>query len=157
MNREAAKLKLSRTYYVNADGLHNPDSQGKYGYSTASDLARLTSYAMGLPLFRQVVRTVSYSIPATSVHHAYTWTNTNELLSTYQGAIGVKTGTTPQAGYCLVFAAKRNGETLLGVVLASASSDQRFVDATALLNWGFSLTSGTTLPPQLHETLSSRG
>jgi serine-type D-Ala-D-Ala carboxypeptidase (penicillin-binding protein 5/6) len=146
MNREVAKLHLSQTYYVNADGLHNPDSQGKYGYSTAADLARLTRYAMRQPLFRQVVNTQTYSVPATSAHHAYTWTNTNELLSTYQEAIGVKTGTTSWAGYCLVFAAKRNREILLGVVLASTSSDQRYADATALLNWGFSLTADTQIP-----------
>lgn len=146
MNREAAKLHLSQTYYVNADGLHYPDRQGKYGYSTASDLARLTRYALRQPLFRQVVNTATYWVPATSAHHAYTWTNTNALLSTYPGAIGVKTGTTLWAGDCLVFAARRNGETLLGVVLASTSSHQRYVDARALLNWGFSLTSATQLP-----------
>ena len=141
MNEEAAKLGLSHTYYVNADGLHNPDSQGQYGYSTVADLTRLTRYALQLPLFRQVIGTETHSLTATAAHHAYTWTNTNKLLGTYPGAIGVKTGTTPWAGYCLVFAAKRNGETLLGVVLSSTSTDQRFADATALLDWGFSLTS----------------
>lgn len=65
MNREAAKLHLSQTYYVNADGLHYPDRQGKYGYSTASDLARLTRYALRQPLFRQVVNTATYWVPAT--------------------------------------------------------------------------------------------
>jgi D-alanyl-D-alanine carboxypeptidase (penicillin-binding protein 5/6) len=100
---------------------------------------KLTSYALSNPLFRQVVGTATYSLPATTTHQAYTWTNTNRLLTTYQGAIGVKTGTTPQAGYCLVFAATRNGHTLLGVVLDSTSNDQRYQDTTALLNWGFSI------------------
>ncbi|WP_165422838.1 D-alanyl-D-alanine carboxypeptidase family protein [Ktedonosporobacter rubrisoli] len=139
MNQEAELLGLTQTYYTTVDGLHNPDSKGRYGYSTAADLIQLTTYAMQFPLFRQLVGTQTYSLPATSEHHAYTWTNTNHLLGTYPGAIGVKTGTTPWAGYCLVFAAVRNGETLLGVVLSSTSSQQRYTDSTALLNWGFSL------------------
>jgi D-alanyl-D-alanine carboxypeptidase (penicillin-binding protein 5/6) len=139
MNQEAKQLGLTHTYYVNADGLDNPDSHGHYAYSTAADLVKLTSYALSNPLFRQVVGTATYSLPATATHQAYTWTNTNHLLTTYQGAIGVKTGTTPQAGYCLVFAATRNGHTLLGVVLDSTSNDQRYQDTTALLNWGFSI------------------
>lgn len=141
MNAEAAQLGLKQTYYTTVDGLHNPDSQGHFGYSTASDLIHLTSVAMQLPLFRQVVATQTDTLPVTSQHHAYTWSNTNELLGTYPGILGVKTGTTPWAGYCLVFAATRNGVTLLGVVLSSPSDQQRYSDATALLNWGFSLSS----------------
>ena len=53
--------------------------------------------------------------------------------------LGVKTGTTPQAGECLVFAAKRNGHTLIGVVLHAATDKSRFQDAQSLLNWGFGL------------------
>jgi len=137
MNAEALALGLSHTYYVNIDGLHNPDNQGRYGYSTAADLARLTAYALQRLLFRQIVSTQTHTLIATTAHHAYTWTNTNELLETYPGTIGVKTGTTLSAGYCLVFAATHDGETLLGVILASTSSEQRYADATALLNWGF--------------------
>ena len=62
-----------------------------------------------------------------------------DLLGVYQGLIGVKTGTTPEAGECLVFAAKRNGHTLIGVVLHSTTDASRFTDAKMLLNWGFSL------------------
>jgi D-alanyl-D-alanine carboxypeptidase (penicillin-binding protein 5/6) len=141
MNDKAIQLGLKQTYYTTVDGLHNPDSHGNFGYSTASDLIRLTSIAMQLPLFRQVVATQTYTLPRTSDHQAYTWSNTNELLGNYPGAIGIKTGTTPLAGYCLVFAAKRNGVTLLGVVLSSPSDQQRYTDAETLLNWGFSLSS----------------
>jgi D-alanyl-D-alanine carboxypeptidase (penicillin-binding protein 5/6) len=65
------------------------------------------------------------------------WTNTNTLLSSYSGAIGVKTGSGPEAKYCLVFAATRNGKTIIGTVLASTSITQRATDATKLLNYGF--------------------
>jgi D-alanyl-D-alanine carboxypeptidase (penicillin-binding protein 5/6) len=143
MNQRAQQLGLTQTYYTTPDGLHNPDSAGTFGYSTAADLSKLTAYALQYPLFRQVVGTLNYSVAATTTNHAYTWTNTNRLLTTYAGAIGVKTGTTPWAGYVLVFAATRQGHTLLGVIIDSTSNDQRYADATALLDWGFSTVTGT--------------
>lgn len=133
MNVEAQRLRLFQTRYSNADGL-------EYGlhYSTPYDLARLAKYALSIPLFAQIVRSKEHDLPATSSHHAYTWSNINELLFDYQGAMGIKTGWTPQAGGCLVFAATRNGHTLIGVVLHSADEQTRFADAKTLLNWGFS-------------------
>jgi D-alanyl-D-alanine carboxypeptidase (penicillin-binding protein 5/6) len=65
------------------------------------------------------------------------WTNTNTLLGSYSGAIGVKTGSGQEAKYCLVFAATRKGKTVIGTVLASSSATQRAKDATKLLNYGF--------------------
>lgn len=138
MNHKAQKLGLTNTYYTTPDGLHNPDSQGNYGYSTATDLLKLTAHAMRNPLFLQMVGTATYTVGVKPTNHAYTWTNTNRLLNSYEGVIGVKTGTTAQAGYVLVFAAVREGRTLLGVILSSASNDLRYQDATVLLDWGFS-------------------
>jgi D-alanyl-D-alanine carboxypeptidase (penicillin-binding protein 5/6) len=143
MNAEGKRLGLSDTHYSTADGLDNPDSQGQLGHSNAADLTRLTTVALQFPLFRQIVGTARYLVAPTAVNHAYTWTNTNQLLSggthAYPGATGVKTGTTPEAGFCLVFTATRHGKTLLGVVLSSTSDEQRYADATAMLDWGFSL------------------
>jgi D-alanyl-D-alanine carboxypeptidase (penicillin-binding protein 5/6) len=92
-------------------------------------------------LFAKIVKTPTYVV-STPLHGQYTWHTTNELLTPlhdYQGTIGVKTGHTGNAGYCLVFAATRNGATLIGVLLGEQdqSGEQRFYDATALLNWGF--------------------
>lgn len=143
MNVEAQKLHLYSTRYDNPDGLQPTDSQGNpiFGlhYTTAYDLARLTHYAMRLPLFEQIVRTKEYNLPASGTHHSYAWTTTNELLGVYPGILGVKTGTTPQAGECLVFAAKRGQHTLIGVVLHATTDTSRFTDAQTLLNWGFEL------------------
>lgn len=154
MNIYAYRLRLYQTHYINPDGLTYYQSNGQPipgHYTTAYDLVRLAAYAMQLPLFAQIVKTLHYTLPATATHHAYNWTNTNNLLgpnledptgaSKYSGAIGIKTGSTVEAGYCLVFAAKRAGQYLIGVVLFSTNTDpnQRYRDAKTLLNWGFAL------------------
>ncbi len=142
MNVEARKLHLYQTLYSNPDGL-------EYGlhYTTPYDLVRLARYAMSIPLFAQVVQTKEYDLPASGVHHAYQWKSINLLLSNYNGAIGIKTGWTGAAGGCLVFAAKRGGHTLIGVVLHSSApgstqaqdEQTRVADSETLLNWGFAL------------------
>jgi len=137
MNLEAALLGLDHTHYTNVHGLDAPDH-----YTTVGDLARLARIAMrNFPLFAQIVKTPTY-VAQTPLHGQYVWHTTNELLTSlhnYRGATGVKTGHTGGAGYCLVFAATRNGSILIGVLLGEQdqSGEQRFYDATALLNWGF--------------------
>ncbi len=144
MNLFAYRLRLFQTHYANPDGLSLTPQEDAEHYTTAADLTRLARYAMSIPLFAQIVRTQKYHVPATARHHAYTWTNTNPLLGTYKGDIGIKTGFTFAAGYCLVFAATRANYHLIGVVLDSPTEEQRVKDVTALLNWGFSL---PLLPP----------
>lgn len=143
MNKEAAALKMTSTHYLNADGL--PTSTRREDRSTPHDLILLARYAMTSPTFKTIVARSSYSLARTSRHKAYTWTNTNLLLSSYSGAIGIKTGHTNAAGYCLVFAAKRNGRTLIGLLLNSTTTDpnRRFEDAAKMLDWGFG--TGTTM------------
>ena len=137
MNMEAALLGLDHTHYTNVHGL---DATGHF--TTVGDLARIARIAIeNFPLFAQIVKTPTYVV-STPLNGQYTWHTTNELLTPlhdYQGTIGVKTGHTGKAGYCLVFAATRNGATLIGVLLGEQdqSGEQRFYDATALLNWGF--------------------
>jgi serine-type D-Ala-D-Ala carboxypeptidase (penicillin-binding protein 5/6) len=143
MNVEARKLNLYQTRFFDVDGLPPTDNQGNpingVHYSTAYDLVRLARYAMRLPLFAQIVQTKTYNLSASGTHHTYKWTSTNKLLGVYSGILGIKTGTTPEAGECLVFAAKRNGHTLIGVVLHATTDADRFNDAQTLLNWGFAL------------------
>lgn len=79
----------------------------------------------------------SYSLPATARHHAYRWSNTNALLWTYRGAIGIKTGDTRAAGDCLLFEARRRRHALIGVVLHARTFTIAFAAATVILNWGF--------------------
>ena len=69
------------------------------------------------------------------------WHTTNNLLTPldYPGAIGIKTGFTGAAGGCLVFAAERSYGELIGVILGEQIENNRFVDAGALLDWGFAI------------------
>lgn len=151
MNNHARQLKLNNTHFINPHGLTYKLSNGAPDpnhYTTASDLAHLTRYAMQNPLFAQIVQLQQYRLPSTSTHHGYDWVTTNKFLGSYAGALGIKTGYTVEAGYCLVFAAYNNGHRLIGVLLhdgdALAEADQRFADAATLLDWGFQL---PLLPP----------
>ena len=72
----------------------------------------------------------------------YYWYNTNQLLGSYKGAIGIKTGTGTAAGKCLVFAATRDGKTFVGVTLNGAD---RYKDAAKLLDFGFGSSTAQTM------------
>ena len=144
MNLFAHRLHLYQTHYTNPDGLTPDNETNPHHYTTPADLAHLAQYAMSLPLFAQIVQTPTYVLKATGMHHTYTWKTTNDLLSTYKGMTGIKTGHTVEAGWCLMFAATRDGHHLLGVVLHDDTSLDRFSDAKTLLDWGFAL---PVLPP----------
>ncbi|MFE6461423.1 D-alanyl-D-alanine carboxypeptidase family protein [Streptomyces cinereoruber] len=135
MNTEAKNLGMKNTHFDSFDGISNGQN-----YSTPRDLTKLASSAMKNTTFRTVVATKSTTQKVTTKTGGYrymSWTNTNKLLSTYSGAIGVKTGSGPQAKYCLVFAATRNGKTVIGTVLASSSEANRTADVKKLLDYGF--------------------
>ncbi|MER6026526.1 serine hydrolase [Streptomyces sp. NPDC001851] len=136
MNAAAKSLGLKNTHFDSFDGIGNGNN-----YSTPRDLTKIASSAMKNSTFRTIVKTKSYTAKTItktgSTRTMGTWTNTNTLLSSYGGTIGVKTGSGPEAGACLVFAATRNGKTVIGTVLASTSYAQRATDATKLLNYSF--------------------
>jgi D-alanyl-D-alanine carboxypeptidase (penicillin-binding protein 5/6) len=137
MNARAAALHLYSTHFDNFDGLPMPTENADL--STPADLMLLAKAALARPLFAAIVAQKSRSLPATPQHKAYFWKNTNLLLGSYPGTIGVKTGTTNGAGDCLLFEATRAGRTLLGVVLHAngARVARRFIMASRILNWGF--------------------
>ncbi len=137
MNTTARALGLAQTHFANFDGLPWPTEHSTY--STPQDVIRLGEAAMTLPAFRQIVRLRQARVRATRWHQQYHWTNTDLLLGSYRGAIGIKTGFAGGAGYCLLFAAIRGKRELMGVVLDSTGTDaaSRFSAATRLLNWGF--------------------
>jgi D-alanyl-D-alanine carboxypeptidase (penicillin-binding protein 5/6) len=144
MNLFAKQHDLTQTHYINPDGLTYFNAQNQPDpnhYTTAADLVHLTSYALANPIFAQLVETQQYVLSSTSDHHKYVWDTTDTLLSTYPGATGVKTGFTDEAGYCLVFAATNGAHHLIGALLHEPDDNQRFVDASALLDWGFALPS----------------
>jgi D-alanyl-D-alanine carboxypeptidase (penicillin-binding protein 5/6) len=140
MNEYARRFHLKDTFYVNPGGtpyLNTLEDVSISSYSTAADLVRLTHYALSNPLFAQIVQLQRYELPASPMHHAYTWESNNHLLSSYAGAIGVKTGFSSEAGACLVFSALSSDQQLLGAVLQASKPHQRFTDAKSLLDWGF--------------------
>jgi D-alanyl-D-alanine carboxypeptidase (penicillin-binding protein 5/6) len=137
MNATARQLGLGRTHFANADGLPVPTEHSTY--STPRDLLVIGRAAMAYPMFRAIVAAHRIALPATSRHHAYIWHTTNDLISKYPGMIGIKTGSTLAAGYCLLFADQRSSGTLIGVVLDSSPTirSYSFTDTEQLLNWGF--------------------
>ncbi|MCL7379433.1 D-alanyl-D-alanine carboxypeptidase family protein [Streptomyces sp. 35G-GA-8] len=141
MNAKAVELKLKNTKFDSFDGI----SQAGNNYTTPRDLAKIAQYAMKNSNFRAVVKATSYKSTAptsTGGTRTYTWYNTNKLLGSYSGAIGIKTGTGTAAGPCLVFAATRGSKTLVGVVLNSAD---RYKDAAKLLDYGFGSSTAKTM------------
>lgn len=129
MNREARRLGLEDTHFQNPVGL-----DGKRHRSSARDLIRMSRAAMGYPLFREIVATEYATI--TTQDREIPLTNTNQLLFTYPPATGIKTGTTPAAGPCLVASAAAGDESYVAVVLDAAAD--RFAASVRLLEYGFS-------------------
>ncbi|MFJ2174461.1 D-alanyl-D-alanine carboxypeptidase family protein [Streptomyces sp. NPDC087851] len=141
MNAKAKELKLTNTKFDSFDGI----SGGGNNYTTPRDLAKIAQYAMKNANFRAVVKATSYKAAAPAANggtRTYTWYNTNQLLGSYSGAIGIKTGTGTAAGPCLVFAATRGSKTLVGVVL---SGTDRYKDAAKMLDHGFGASTAKTM------------
>lgn len=130
MNAKAAQLGMIDTHFVNPIGL---DDLGHY--TSAADLAKAAiELTTRFPEVAAMASTPGLRLPATATHHAYTLYNLNELIRTYPGATGLKTGWTGQAGGCLIATALRGGRHILVVVMGSP---RVFDEATALLNYGF--------------------
>jgi D-alanyl-D-alanine carboxypeptidase (penicillin-binding protein 5/6) len=141
MNAMAKSLGLTRTHFSSFDGMPFPTEYSTY--STPGNLVRLGEAAMRNATFRGIALQRSYVLAATHLHHRYAWKTTNGLLGSYAGAVGIKTGNTKAAGYCLLFEARRGGHTLIGVVLhadPSTSLASAFTAARQMLNWGFAHT-----------------
>ena len=143
MNRRAAELGCENTHFANTSGLHNADH-----YSSARDIYLFTREAMKHEAFLTICGSKSYTVPATEFSPERELHSTNGLISNwrylgylYDGAFGIKTGTTEQAGKCLVAGAKRGDRTLISVVLgAGVSEDDRnmsFTETSRLFDWGF--------------------
>ncbi len=130
MNEKAAELDLRHTHFTNPHGL---DESGHR--TSAGDLAVLARYAMAKPVFREIVAKRAVDVPHPGGPRRFE--ASNELLDTYPGASGVKTGWTNRAGYCLVASAERDGIELIAVVLGATSEGARFAEARRLLDWGF--------------------
>ncbi len=136
MNARTVGLGLTRTRFDSPNGLDDE------GYSTARDLVRLTRAAIDVPGFAELVATRVHTVRSPTAGPRIVQ-NRNALLWLYPGAIGVKTGFTTPAGFCLVAAAERDGDRLVAVVLGEPG--EPFSDAASLLNYGFAAFERRTL------------
>jgi len=129
MNEKAEYLGLSGTHFTNPHGLDDSNNH----FSTANDMAKLTSYALHNPDFRRIVATKVKRIPQPGEKWDRSLINKNKMLSYYEGADGVKTGYTKLAKRCLVSSATRE-ERQVAVVTLNAPND--WDDHAKLLDYG---------------------
>ena len=144
MNQRAAELGMADTCFVNCTGL---PAAGHL--TSAHDIAVMSRALLQHPRIRDYTTIWMDSIRGGQ----FQLSNTNKLVRFYEGATGLKTGSTDSAGYCLAASAEREGMELIAVVLKADTSEQRFEGAKSLLNYGFAtytLTDvypGQALPP----------
>jgi D-alanyl-D-alanine carboxypeptidase (penicillin-binding protein 5/6) len=149
MNKKAVELGMTNTNFVNPHGLHD-DSH----YTTASDLAKLAAYAYSNETIREIIGKKQYTISETNIKEDERLLNTTNRLFIgtgygnqiiidglyrdikYDGATGMKTGYTPQAGSTFIGSAERNGLTLISVVLDGYITEV-YSDTVKLLDYGF--------------------
>lgn len=130
MNERAKELGMNNTSFENCSGL---DDTVTNHYSTARDVAIMSCELMKHKKVKEYT-----TIWMDSLRDGDTQlVNTNKLIRYYDGATGLKTGTTSNAGYCVSATAERDGMELVAVVLGSNNSSERFEDAKKMLNWGF--------------------
>lgn len=142
MNDKAKELECEDTHFVNPNGLHDDNH-----YTTVSDMAKITKYALTLPEFVEITNTVTYEIEED--RNVYT---TNKMLNRwsegdyyYEYAVGIKTGFTDEAGYCLVSTAQKGGFTYLCVAYGAPDLDEKgeeldngaMLDSRKLYEWAF--------------------
>jgi D-alanyl-D-alanine carboxypeptidase (penicillin-binding protein 5/6) len=146
MNARAAELGCNDTHFANTNGLHNADH-----YTSAWDIYLFAKQAMTHDTFRTICNSKSYFVPATNLSGERELHTTNYLISNwratgylYDDAFGIKTGSTDEAGHCLVSSAIRNGRTLYSVVLGADETEVNgetvvgsFTETSRLFDWGF--------------------
>ena len=154
MNTRAQELGCVNTRFVNTNGLHDPNH-----YTTAWDIYLIAKEAMKYETFMTVCNSVAYDVPATNKSGPRELHTTNSLISNwrilgylYDGAEGIKTGSTEEAGYCLVSSAVRAGRRLVCVVLGcegDGTEIHSFSDSAKLYDYGFdNFSTKTILTPE---------
>lgn len=128
MNERAKELGMENTNFVNCNGLDDENH-----YTTAYDISVMSRELISHPRIFEFT-----SIWMDSLRNGdFGLVNTNKLIRFYEGANGLKTGSTSVAKYCLSASAKRNDMNLIAVIMAAPTSKERFADATKLLDYGF--------------------
>lgn len=134
MNEKAKEIGAYDTNFVTPNGL---DAEGHY--TTAYDLALLSSYAIKNETFLEIIQKTAHTFHEQTTGRSFTVNNKDRFLTSYEGAIGIKTGFTNDAGYCFVGAASRDDKTFVSVVLASGwppNKNYKWNDTNKLMDYG---------------------
>lgn len=138
MNQKAADLGLKNTHFANPHGLHSEEH-----YTTAAELAVIAKEAMKNETFASIVECAHIKLAPTNVTEQRYYINTNNLVSKmrypyyfYDKATGIKTGSTTEAGYCLVSSAKDGNKEVIAVVLKAKDISASHNDSKKLLEYG---------------------
>jgi D-alanyl-D-alanine carboxypeptidase (penicillin-binding protein 5/6) len=132
MNDRAEELGMTNTHFVNPHGL---DVAGHY--SSPRDMLIVGRQAMAIPAIAEIAKARMLVFPDSPSGTARAASNTNRILNSYEGAIGVKTGETPNAGLTYVGAAERDGRRVFAVVFNSVGERAHLADAVRLYDWAF--------------------
>ena len=128
MNKRAAELGMENTHFVNCNGL---DAEGHL--TTARDISLMSRALVSHPKILEFTSIWMDSLRG----GAFGLVNTNKLIRFYEGANGLKTGSTSVAKFCVSASAVKDGMNLIAVIMAAPTSKDRFRDATKLLDYGF--------------------
>jgi len=138
MNEKAKEMGLSSTRFENPHGLHDPQH-----YTTAADMAKMAYHAMKNDTFRSIVECAHIYLPATNMSEKRYFINTNNLVSRmrypyyfYDYATGIKTGSTGEAGYCLVASAKHGDKSVISVLFNAEDISVSHNESKTLLEYG---------------------
>ena len=138
MNEKAKELGCENTYFITPNGLDAEDENGKHS-TTAKELAVIASYAIKNERFNDIIGTRQYSFCEVNGTRNCSAYNKDAFLNQMNGAFGIKTGFTGNAGYCFVGALKSDGRTFISVVLGSGWPSNRtykWKDTRKLMEYG---------------------
>lgn len=144
MNERAQELGMKNTHFDNCTGL---DDTTQTHLTTAYDIALMSRELMKHQFIMQYTKIWMDSLRDGKTELV----NTNKLIRFYEGATGLKTGTTSKAGCCISATATRDGTSLIAVVMGADNSKDRFEGAKAMLNWGFA--NYETVTPKIDKSL----
>lgn len=147
MNERAQELGMKNTHFDNCTGL---DDTSTTHLTTAYDIALMSRELMKHQFIQQYTKIWMDSLRDGKTELV----NTNKLIRFYEGATGLKTGTTSKAGCCISATATRNGTSLIAVVMGADNSKDRFEGAKAMLNWGFA--NYETVTPKIDKLLITK-
>ena len=148
MNKKAEELNLKNTHFVTPHGLDDPEH-----YTTATELAMLTDYALENKTFAEIVNTKTCTIYING--NPRTINNTNELLGNLYGVNGVKTGFTNNAGRCLVTSVNRDNWNIITVVLGADTKKIRTTDSINLIEYTYKNYSRVNIEEMLNKEFNN--